>query len=36
MPYCAFKTLGGVIGDEYLIRMYFVERMDKREDSGTN
>ena len=36
VPYCAFKTLGGVIGDDYLIRMFFVERIDKRQDGGTN
>jgi hypothetical protein len=36
IPYCAFKTLGGVLGDEYLIRMFFVERLDKLEHGGTN
>ena len=30
VPYCAFKVLGGVLGDSYLIRMFFVERLDKR------
>ena len=29
VPYCAFKTLGGVLGDEYLVRMFFIERLDK-------
>jgi hypothetical protein len=32
VPYCAFRTLGGVLGDEYLIRMFFVERLDKRQN----
>lgn len=30
VPYCAFRTLGEVVGDSYLIRLFFVERMDKR------
>ena len=29
VPYCAFRVLGDVIGDEYLIRMFFIERIDK-------
>ena len=29
VPYCAFRTLGGVIGDDYLVRMFFIERIDK-------
>ena len=36
VPYCAFRVLGDVLGDEYLIRMFFVERLDKREDGVTN
>lgn len=31
VPYCAFKTLGAVIGDDYLIRVFFVERIDNWE-----
>ena len=31
VPYCAFKTLGEVIGDDYLIRVFFVERIDNGE-----
>ena len=30
VPYCAFRCLGEVLGDSYLIRMFFVERVDKR------
>ena len=30
VPYCAFKTLGAVLGDRYLVRMFFVERLDKQ------
>lgn len=30
VPYCAFKTLGEVIGDRYLIRLFFVARDDKQ------
>ncbi len=26
LPYCAFKTLGGVIGDGKLVRLFFVSR----------
>ena len=29
VPYCAFRVLGGVLGDRYLIRMFFIERIDK-------
>ena len=36
VPYCAFRVLGDVLGDDYLLRMYFVERLDKRKDGGTN
>ena len=31
VPYCAFKTLGGVLGDQYLVRMLLVERLDNGE-----
>jgi hypothetical protein len=30
VPYCAFKSLGDVLGYHYLVRMFFVERIDKR------
>jgi hypothetical protein len=33
VPYCAFKSLGDVLGDQYLVRLFFVERLDKRESS---
>ena len=33
VPYCAFKSLGDVLGDQYLVRLFFVERLDKREGS---
>jgi len=36
VPYCAFKSLGEVLGDQYLVRLFFVERLDKREDGSTN
>ena len=26
VPYCAFRTLGAVLGDSYLIRLFFVSR----------
>ena len=29
IPYCAFKVLGGVLGDHYLIRLFFVSRDGK-------
>jgi hypothetical protein len=32
VPYCAFKSLGDVLGYHYLVRMFFVERIDKRTD----
>jgi hypothetical protein len=36
VPYCAFRVLGDVLGDDYLLRMYFVERLDRQEDGVTN
>lgn len=30
VPYCAFKTLGEVLGDRYLVRLFFVERNVKQ------
>jgi hypothetical protein len=33
--YCAFRSLGEVLGDQYLVRLFFVERLDKREN-GTS
>jgi hypothetical protein len=35
VPYCAFKSLGEVLGDQYLVRLFFVERLDKRENATT-
>jgi hypothetical protein len=36
VPYCAFKSLGEVLGDQYLVRLFFVERLDKRGDGGAD
>ena len=36
VPYCAFKSLGKVLGDQYLVRLFFVERLDKRRDGGND
>jgi hypothetical protein len=36
VPYCAFKSLGKVLGDQYLVRLFFVERLDKRLDGGND
>jgi hypothetical protein len=36
VPYCAFKSLGEVLGDQYLVRLFFVKRLDKREGGGTD
>ena len=30
VPYCAFKVLGDVLGDQYIVRMFFIERIDRR------
>ena len=32
VPYCAFRSLGEVLGDQYLVRLFFVERL---ENAGT-
>jgi hypothetical protein len=29
VPYCAFKSLGEALGHNYLVRMFFVERLDR-------
>lgn len=34
VPYCAFKCLGDALGHQYLVRMFFVERIDKRTDGA--
>ena len=34
VPYCAFRNFGEVLGDQYLIQMFFVKRMDKPVSGG--
>ena len=36
VPYCAFKCLGDALGHQHLVRMFFVERLDKRMAAGAD